>query len=121
MREMQTDQPTVEESEEIVRGGFWDKARLSAGKVPFVEDAVAAYYCAMDSATPAYVRGVLLGALAYFVVPTDMIPDFIAAFGFTDDATVLAAALSAVGGALRDRHRDSARAWLGKAPLRYDD
>src|SRR5476649_241277 len=37
--------------EKIVRGGFWQKARKTLGKVPFTEDAVAAFHCATDSAT----------------------------------------------------------------------
>ena len=65
-----------------VEQGFWNKVRRTLGHVPFVEEAVAAYYCAMDPQTPLQVKAILIGALAYFVVPTDMIPDFIAWFGF---------------------------------------
>ena len=92
-----------------VEQGFWDKVRRTLGRVPFVEEAVAAYYCALDPKTPVQVKAVLLAALAYFVVPADMIPDFIAGVGFTDDATVLAAALAIVAPAITERHRDKAR------------
>ena len=54
---------------------FWRKVRRVVARVPFVEDLLAAYYCAVDRNTPTYVRGVLLGAVAYFVLPADMIPD----------------------------------------------
>jgi uncharacterized membrane protein YkvA (DUF1232 family) len=98
--------------ERVVATGFWPKIRATLGKVPFSEDAVAGYFCATDRRTPAHVRGVLFGALAYFVMPADMIPDFIAGLGFTDDATVLLAAISAVRGYISEAHRSQARAFL---------
>ncbi len=92
-----------------VSNGFWPKVRKTVGKVPFVEDAVAAYYCAMDSKTPTWVRATLMGSLAYFVVPTDMIPDFVAGLGFTDDATVILAALRTISGHMNEEHREKAQ------------
>ena len=100
--------------EKFVRARFWDKLRKTLGRIPFIEDAVAAYYCAMDSKTPLYVRAVLMGALAYFIMPSDVIPDFIAGLGFTDDAAVMAAAIGAVRSALTPAHHDKARAFLEK-------
>ena len=84
------------------------------GRVPFLDEAVAAYYCAADPKTPHRVQAVLLGALGYFVVPTDMIPDFIAGLGFSDDAAVLAAAIGAVRRHITDDHRARARGALGR-------
>ena len=80
--------------EALVNEGFWDKLRKTLGRVPFIEDALAAYYCATDGKTPLYVKAVLMGALAYFIVPIDVIPDFIPGLGFTDDAAILATAIS---------------------------
>ena len=94
------------------RRRFWAKLKHTLGRIPFAEDLVAAYYCALDRDTPAYVRAVLLGAVAYFVLPADMIPDILPGLGFTDDASVLAAAIAAVGGNLQPRHRAQARAAL---------
>ncbi|HLT01967.1 MAG TPA: YkvA family protein, partial [Geminicoccaceae bacterium] len=91
---------------------FWRKVRRVVARVPFAEDLLAAYFCAMDRDTPSYVRGVLLGAVAYFVLPLDMIPDILAPLGFTDDASVIAAAIAAVGSNLQPRHRQEARARL---------
>ena len=88
---------------------FLRKVRRVAARVPFVEDLLAAYFCAIDRNTPTYVRGVLLGAVAYFVLPADMIPDLLAPLGFTDDASVIAAAIAAIGGHLQPRHREQAR------------
>jgi uncharacterized membrane protein YkvA (DUF1232 family) len=92
-----------------VERGFWKKIRKHIRRVPFVEDLIAVYYCALDPATPLQVKAVLFGALAYFVLPADLLPDFIAWFGFTDDAAVLYAAIRAIAPHLKDRHREQAR------------
>jgi uncharacterized membrane protein YkvA (DUF1232 family) len=103
--------------EAMVRDGFWDKLRATAGRIPFAEDVVAAYYCALDKQTPTYVKAMLFGALAYFIMPMDVIPDFIAGLGFTDDASVLTAALAAVARHLRPEHKEKARAILKKEEI----
>ena len=38
--------------EQKVRSGFWPKLAKVFASIPFAEDAVAAYYCAFDRATP---------------------------------------------------------------------
>ncbi len=97
-----------------VERSFWDKVRRTLGRVPFLEEAVAAYFCARDPATPPQVKAVLIGALAYFVIPTDLIPDFIAAFGFVDDAAVFYAALKTVAPHITAGHREQAHATLDR-------
>ncbi|MDP2334267.1 MAG: YkvA family protein [Reyranella sp.] len=101
-------------SQNTVSRGFWQKARKTLGRVPFTEDAVAAFYCATDSATPLPIRATLFGALAYFVLPIDAIPDFMLGLGFTDDAAIIVAALTAAKVHITDTHRGKARAWLLK-------
>ena len=100
--------------EKRVKEGFWTKLRRNLGRIPFAEDAVAAYYCSVDPKTPLQVKAILAGALAYFVLPTDLVPDFIAAVGFGDDAAVLAAAIRSVLPYIKDEHRDKARQALIK-------
>lgn len=102
----------IPRSERIVERSFWKKLVRVAGHVPFAEDLAAAYFCAVDPATPARVKGLLFAALAYFVTPTDAIPDFVAGLGFTDDAAVLAAAIALVSRHIKPRHRERARAVL---------
>ena len=106
------DQAKQARNERVVKAGFWRKVRVTLVKVPFTEDDVAAYYCATDRNTPTYVRAILFAALAYFVMPADLIPDFIAGLGFTDDATVLMAAFSAVRSHLSEDHQSKARTYL---------
>lgn len=100
------------DDERLVLSGFWAKIRRTAKRTSFAREAVAAYYCATDPATPARVRLMLLAALAYFIVPADAIPDIIAGLGFTDDAAVLFAVWRAVGPEIKDRHRERAQAKL---------
>lgn len=101
--------------EETVRRGFWDKIKRFGRQIPFAEDVVAAYYCTLDPATPSRVRWVLLGALAYFVLPVDGIADFLPLLGFTDDAAVIAAAIAQVAGSITEEHREKAREALREA------
>jgi uncharacterized membrane protein YkvA (DUF1232 family) len=98
--------------EETVRRGFWKKARRVAAGLPFAEDLLAAYYCAFDRETPLQVRAALVGALAYFVLPFDFIPDVMPVLGFADDAAVLVTALRMGAGHMRPEHRAAARAAL---------
>ena len=51
-----------EEQERTVRRDFWAKLKQFAGQLPFVEDLVAAYYCALDPARPMRVRGILIAS-----------------------------------------------------------
>ncbi len=96
-------------NEKRVREGFWNTVRKAASKVPFIEDVVAGYYCALDPSTPSRARYILFGALAYFVLPLDWVPDILLGFGFTDDIAVLAAAFSAIRSNIREAHYISAR------------
>jgi uncharacterized membrane protein YkvA (DUF1232 family) len=95
-----------------VRAAFWPKLRRALGHIPFAEDAVAAYFCAFDRDTPTKVRVTLLGALAYFILPTDAVPDILPMIGFTDDAAMLAGAVALVASHITERHHAAARAVL---------
>ncbi|MER2605896.1 MAG: YkvA family protein [Siculibacillus sp.] len=83
--------------------------RRAARAVPFAEDVVAGWYCALDPTSPRKVRMTLMAALAYFVAPIDVIPDVLPLVGFTDDAGVLAAVITVVGRHIRDDHREKAK------------
>jgi uncharacterized membrane protein YkvA (DUF1232 family) len=87
-----------------VRRRFWPTMKRAMRQVPFSRDVVAAYYCAMDPTTPMRTRGILLGALAYFVLPFDFVPDVFALVGFSDDIAVLTAAFAAISGQIKEDH-----------------
>lgn len=100
------------DAEQAVRGGFWRKLQRGAARVPFAEDAVAAYYAAFDRNTPLKVRATLLAALAYFVMPVDALPDVMPLLGFTDDAAVLMAAIRLISTHIGPEHRALARSQI---------
>jgi uncharacterized membrane protein YkvA (DUF1232 family) len=93
---------------------LWRKLRGAAAHIPFAEDVIAIYYCALDRNTPVHVRGAILAALAYFIMPVDTLPDFMPVLGFTDDAAVLAATLKLVTSHILPEHRQAARQALGE-------
>src|SRR3954468_13499780 len=95
-----------------VRRRFWVKLKRVVAKLPFAEDLLAAYYCAFDRETPRHVQVALLGAIAYFILPFDFVPDMLPVLGFTDDAAVLATAIRMVAGHITPEHRDAARSAL---------
>lgn len=101
--------PAVQKVNELrVKRGFWPKIVRTAARIPFADQAVSVYYAARDPETPVAAKGMMLGALAYFVMPLDAIPDIFAGIGFTDDAAVFAALIATLGANIKRRHRDQA-------------
>lgn len=100
---------TQRKQEQKVRRSFWPVFKRAVRALPFGEDVVAAYFCVLDPTTPTRVRGILLAALAYFVSPIDLIPDFIAVMGFTDDLAVLTLAITSVRSSMKPEHFEKAR------------
>ncbi len=103
---------TVRVNEERVRRGFLPKIRKVATKIPFAADALSLWWCARDPETPTAAKGMMLAALAYFVLPVDAIPDVLPVIGFTDDAAVIAAVVAILGKTLKPRHKEAAQAFL---------
>jgi uncharacterized membrane protein YkvA (DUF1232 family) len=103
-----------ETREERVRAGLWTTVKRAARAIPFLEDVIAAWFCAIDPTTPRRVRLTLLAALAYFVAPIDLLPDVLPLLGFSDDAGVLMAAIALVGSHITDEHRARARRALAE-------
>jgi uncharacterized membrane protein YkvA (DUF1232 family) len=95
-----------------VLAAFWERIRKIGRNLPFAEDIVAAALCATDPATPSRVKLLIVGALAYFVMPFDGIPDFLPLMGFSDDAAVLAATIAAIRMHMKDEHWEKARSFL---------
>lgn len=112
--------PAVQRVNEVrVSRGFWPKIRRTAARIPFAGQALSVWFAARDPETPATAKGIMLGALAYFVLPVDAIPDVFAGIGFTDDAAVIAALIATLGANIRKRHREQAEAALER--LRRDE
>jgi uncharacterized membrane protein YkvA (DUF1232 family) len=100
--------------EQSLRRKFWRKLRREAASLPFVEELLTAHYCAFDRNTPLYVKGILFGAIAYFVVPDRFIPKYISLIGLADDAAVLATAFKAVSAHIKPEHRAAAQRTLAR-------
>ncbi len=105
------------EQKQTIRQKLLKTTRKAARQIPFMEDVVAGYYCALDPSTPGKVRATVLAALAYFVLPLDTVPDFLIGVGFTDDAAVLMAAIAMVRSHLREDHYQAAREALKDGEL----
>jgi uncharacterized membrane protein YkvA (DUF1232 family) len=103
-----------------VRRRFWIKLKRVVASLPFADELLAAYYCAFDKQTPRHVQLALLGAIAYFILPFDFIPDMLPVLGFTDDAAVLATAIRMVATHITPEHRDAARAALQRGIDKVD-
>ena len=98
----------VKVNEARVTKGFWPKITRTAARIPFADQALAAWYAARDPETPMAAKGMIFAGLAYFVLPVDAIPDIFAGIGYTDDAAVITAVLAMVGANIKRRHRDKA-------------
>jgi uncharacterized membrane protein YkvA (DUF1232 family) len=104
--------PEEEKREDDIKRNFWRTLKKAARYIPFSNDLVAAYFCAMDPLSPTRVRVILFGALSYFIAPFDAIPDFLLALGFSDDATVLMATITAVRTYISPAHYKAAQTAL---------
>jgi uncharacterized membrane protein YkvA (DUF1232 family) len=102
----------IEQHARIVERGFWPKLLQFVGRVPFAEDLAAAWFCITDPATPGRVRGVVLAALAWFVLPASVMPEFVVVIGFTDEVAVAAIIVRMIRKHLKERHYVKARAAL---------
>jgi len=105
--------PAIQQVNEVrVQKGFWPKIRRTAARIPFARQVISVWYSARDPETPMAAKGIMLGGLAYFVLPIDAIPDVFAGIGFTDDAAVIAALIATLGTHIKRRHKDQADAAL---------
>ena len=99
---------TVRVNEVRVQKGFWPKMRRVAAKIPFAKQLLSVWFSARDEETPLRAKGLMVAALAYFVLPTDVLPDVLTGIGFTDDAAVLFALLNLVGNHVKPKHKQAA-------------
>ncbi|MBN2850647.1 MAG: DUF1232 domain-containing protein [Erysipelotrichaceae bacterium] len=79
------------------------------------------FYTLQQSTTPKWAKSVIIGALGYFILPLDFIPDFVPIAGFSDDVTALLSAFVAVAMYVNPETKAKARArmqvWFGS----YDE
>lgn len=97
-----------DKQQKYVEEGFWAKVKRHAAKVPFSKEVVTLYYCSADPKTPLSAKATAIGAIAYWILPLDLVPDFIPVAGFVDDATAVFIAYKALSGQITDEHREKA-------------
>jgi uncharacterized membrane protein YkvA (DUF1232 family) len=98
---------------------LWNKLRKVARKAgrKAVYYALVLYYVARDPSVPSSMKLKILGALGYFILPLDFIPDAILGLGFTDDLAALAWALfkikKYITPEIKRKARERMREWFG--------
>lgn len=66
---------------------FWSKVKKIAKNagLKVMCYALTLYYVLQKDDIPVAEKGIIIGALGYFILPIDLIPDFIMGLGYTDD------------------------------------
>ena len=89
---------------------FWQKLspRVRTLGRGTIEKALYLYFAALAPDTPKWAKRTIYGALGYFIFPLDSIPDIAPLIGYTDDLSVLAAALATVAYYITPEVKDQA-------------
>ena len=103
---------------------FWTKMShvLKRAGHELLEKALWLHYAAQRPETPQWAKATAYGALAYFILPFDAVPDWLVGMGLTDDLGALTVAVATIsqyideGVKLRTQHRLDT--WFGRAPRR---
>ena len=122
MRAVITSLSPEDYSEHYSEHSFWVKLARFAGFAGYevVEKALWLYYAADRPETPKWAKATVYGALAYFVLPADVVADILPIAGYTDDLAVLVVACttiaSYVDGDVRQRARRTLARWFPLVP-----
>ena len=101
---------TSEHGKHYSEKSFWDKVKEFAATVggQGIYYALILYYVLMDDETPASQKGIILGALGYFILPIDLIPDLVPLVGFSDDIAAITAVLKMIWASVKSHHLEQA-------------
>ena len=98
---------------------FWDKLKKFAKKAgsSVVYAVLLLYYTLQKPEVPKKTKAIIIGALGYFILPVDLMPDMLLGIGFTDDLGALGIALFQVAMYIDDDVKMKAKAkledWFG--------
>jgi uncharacterized membrane protein YkvA (DUF1232 family) len=90
----------VEEGAEYVEENLWTKVERIGKKISFAKDIKALYNYMTDPSVAWYRKSIVIGALVYFIMPIDSIPDLAPLIGYLDDLGVITAVLKYMGSEL---------------------
>lgn len=98
MEENKTPQNIEQYQEHYSESGLFSKIGKVCKKagIKVIYYVLLLYYVLMDENTPWEQKGIIIGALGYFILPIDLIPDFIPVAGYADDIAALTACIKAV-------------------------
>lgn len=90
---------------------FWNKLQKYGRKagIKVIYAGLLLFYALREPGTPNWAKGVILGALGYFISPLDAIADFIPVAGYSDDMGMLLLALASVALFINDHVKEQAR------------
>lgn len=93
---------------------FLSKVKLNFKKagVKVIYKALILYHVLKHDITPTLDKALIIGALGYFILPFDVIPDFIIGLGYTDDLAVLLGAIDKVSINITDSIKEKAKSDL---------
>ncbi len=95
--------------ERLVRRRLWSRLRNAAASLPFAQEVLAAYFCAIDRRTPLGVKTTLLASLAGFLVPQRLIPRALRSLIVGGDVGILLGAFGNFAAHITPEHRMRAR------------
>ncbi|WP_223670935.1 YkvA family protein [Kangiella shandongensis] len=113
---MSKNEPPIDQAKSYYNdSSFWSKLSSFARNLgeETIEKLLTLYYCFQDPATPKQEKMVIAGALGYFIMPFDGIPDLLPG-GWTDDMGVLALAIAKVTASINHKHIAKAKEKLNK-------
>ncbi|MCG7344027.1 DUF1232 domain-containing protein [Sporosarcina sp. ACRSL] len=102
---------------------FWNKVLKYAKKagVKVTYAALLLFYTLQKPTTPIKAKSIIIGALGYFILPLDLIPDVAPVVGYVDDLGVIIGALVVVAAHIDNESKQKAKGkiveWFGEGAL----
>lgn len=120
MAETPNEKQILDSQKHYSEDGLWDKMKSVFKKagIKVIYLALVLYYTVSADSTPTAKKGIIYGALGYFILPIDLIPDAIPVVGFSDDLAALVACVSVVSmcitPAIKQQAEDKLKDWFGE-------
>jgi uncharacterized membrane protein YkvA (DUF1232 family) len=91
------DHESFSKGTDYIEENLWEKVERVGKKISFTKDIKALFKYFRDKDVPWYRKTIIVGALIYFILPIDTIPDFSPFIGYLDDLGVITAVLKYLG------------------------